>query len=70
MNLFILCLKLMNLVDARFNKLSDICADIGQVSLGSVVIPFLVDEFEPLMVYWGLIISFTFWMLSFLLVRK
>ncbi|MBU2592303.1 MAG: hypothetical protein ABH867_05220 [Patescibacteria group bacterium] len=60
----------MKLVNARFNKLSDICADIGQVSLASVVIPFLVDGFNLRMAVLGLAVLFLFWLSSLLLARK
>lgn len=49
---------------AQFNRLSAICADIAQVALGSVVVPFLFDRFNLLIVLLGLTAAFTFWLIS------
>ena len=54
---------------AKYNKLSDICSDIAQVSLASVVVPALVDKIDLPKVILGLIIAITFWILSFLFTK-
>lgn len=59
----------MNLKVARFNKLSDICSDLALISLASIVIPFAIDKFNPVMLILGVITTITFWLLSLLFVR-
>ena len=66
----VLGLDSMDLAASRFNKLADICADIGQVSLASVVLPFLFDRFDLRVVILGLAVSFMFWLTSVLLARR
>jgi len=60
----------VNIYNARINRISEICADTGQVCLGSVVIPFLINEFDIIILLFGLMFSFIFWTGSVLLVRK
>jgi len=59
----------MKLAEARLNRLSDIFMDIGQVCLGSVVIPFIISRFSIIGIITGLIFSFAFWTGSILLVK-
>jgi len=59
----------MKLVDARLNRLSEVFMDIGQVCLGSVVIPFIINRFSKIGFITGLVISFAFWTGSILLVK-
>lgn len=54
---------------ARLNRISSICADIAQVAMASIVIPFLIDKFDPVMLLLGLITAFIFWVFSLLAVR-
>jgi len=58
------------LKETQVDKLSDISADIAQVCLASIVIPFLVDKYKPLLVIWGLSVSLVFWGISLLLLRS
>lgn len=53
-------------VDAKLNRLSEISSSIGQIAAVSIVIPFLVDKFNPVMLIWGLVMAITFWILSIL----
>lgn len=59
----------MNLIDARLNRLSEIFMDIGQVCLGSIVIPFAVNKFSIIGIITGLFFSLAFWTGSVLLVK-
>ena len=45
-------------------KLSDISADVAQVILASIVIPFAIDKFDQIMLIWGLVVCVLFWVLS------
>lgn len=54
---------------ARLNKLSDISSDIAQVTFASIVIPFFLDRFNPLMLALGIVITVGFWTLSLILRR-
>lgn len=60
----------ITLIEARINRLSEICADIGQVCLASIVIPFLIDKDDSSMIILGLFSATGSWILSLLLVRK
>lgn len=55
---------------AQFQKLADISADIGQVALASIAIPFFLDSYHPLVALLGVAVSFTFWTLSLLLIKQ
>lgn len=59
----------MNTTDARLNRLSEICANVAQVSLASIVVPFLLEKFDLLVLLWGSVTTITFWFLSLLLAR-
>ena len=54
---------------AQLQKLADISADIGQVALASIVIPFFIDKYQPLVAFLGVIVAATFWILSLLLIQ-
>lgn len=56
----------MNATDARLNRLSGICADVAQVCLASIVIPFLFEKFDLIVLLWGSATTLTFWFLSLL----
>ncbi len=60
----------MSLHQEKFNKLSDICADIAQVFFGSVFISFALDRSKLEMIVSGLILSLLFWIASISLVKK
>lgn len=61
--------KIPNSNRAKLNKLSDICADIAQIALASVIAPFLIDKFNPLMLLLGTGMAFVFWGASLILAR-
>ena len=60
----------MSIFNARINRISEICMDIGQVCFGSIAIPFLINKFDIIKIIVGLIFAFVFWVGSVLLVRK
>lgn len=60
----------MSIFDVRINRISEICMDIGQVCLGSIVFPFLMNNFDIIKMFTGLIITIGFWTISVLLVRS
>lgn len=59
----------MKLKQARLRRLSDNCSDGAQVALGSVVVPFIFNQFDAIIVLVGLIIALVFWILSYFLAR-
>ncbi|KKQ23962.1 MAG: hypothetical protein US40_C0009G0006 [Candidatus Roizmanbacteria bacterium GW2011_GWC2_37_13] len=59
----------MDLVYARRNRLSEIFADIGQVTLASVFFHFIVDKYDVERAMIGLILSIVCWTFSLLLVK-
>lgn len=63
----------MNIYKAIINRISEIFADIGQVCLGSLVIPFLqnkINQFVIIKLLVGLFICLIFWIASVLLVNS
>jgi len=44
--------------------------DIGQVCLGSMVFPFLMNNFDIIKMLTGLVITIGFWIISVLLVKS
>jgi hypothetical protein len=54
----------MELSFAQQTRLSTICADIAQVSLASIAIPFLLDEPAPALALLGVATSLMFWVFS------
>lgn len=58
--------------DDQFKALSNIMADIGQVTLGSSVVPFIFgfDKTKPTVLLSGLIITFGFWILSIVFAKR
>lgn len=63
---------IIKLDNDQFKALSNIMADIGQVSLGSSVAPFLFrfDKKDPSVLLSGLIITFGFWILSIIFAKR
>lgn len=59
----------MNVTEARLNRLSEICSDIAQIALASIVIPFIINQFNVIMPVIGLAIALTFWIISYYLAR-
>jgi len=60
----------VNIYNARINRISEICMDIGQVCLGSMVFPFLMNNFDIIKMLTGLVITIGFWIISVLLVKS
>lgn len=63
---------IIKLDNDQFKALSNIMADIGQVTLGSAVVPFIFgfDKTEPAVLLSGLIITFGFWILSIIFAKR
>ena len=63
---------IIRLDNDQLKALSNIMADIGQVALGSSVVPFLsgVDKANPTVVLSGLVITFGFWVLSIIFAKR
>lgn len=63
---------IVKLDNDQFKALSNIMADIGQVALGSSVVPFIFgfDKTEPTVLLSGLVITFGFWILSIIFAKR
>lgn len=53
----------------RLEKLSDIASDVGLVTLASVVLPAVLDRFNSILAFFGLIATVGFWGFSLWLRR-
>lgn len=53
-----------------FDKLSNICLDIAQICFGSIVIPFVINDIQWILVAAGLIAASFFWWLSLKLIEE
>ncbi len=60
----------MLLTDALLRKFADILADIGSICSAGVVVPFIIDKFDPSKAFFGLIFSLFFWIMSLLVSRE
>lgn len=60
----------MSLTKNQLAKLSDICADVGQVSLASVVIPFTLNQTRLWLVILGVALCILFWYISLRLLKE
>lgn len=60
----------LKLTEAQFNKLADISADIGLVTLAAIVFPGLFDHFRPGFALVGIIIMLSFWSLSLIMIKE
>lgn len=56
-------LRLPRLNERQLEKLSDIASDSGLVALASVVLPAILDKFNPILVVSGLVTTGGFWIL-------
>jgi len=59
--------------ESQLKVLSDVCRDVGQVSLASAVVPPLISGLDRELlrvVTLGVAVSLVFWLLSILLVRR
>lgn len=59
----------MEISERQLYKLADIFADMGQVVLASVAIPFLLGDFRPLVAVTGLGLSLALWYASLVSLR-
>lgn len=50
--------------NARSNRVSGISSGLGHLSVASVVVPFLIDKFDLIMLILGLALAATFYFLS------
>ena len=55
--------------DRQLEKLSDISSDLGLVSAASIVLPAVFDRFNSMLLIFGAIASFSFWIISLALRR-
>lgn len=60
----------LSLTPDQIRKMSDICADIAQVSLGAIVIPFLFQTSDWRFALGGFILSCTGWFGSIYFIKK
>lgn len=54
----------------QIRKSADICADIGQVSLASIVVPFLLQNHDWRIAFGGFILACAAWTASVSFVKK
>jgi hypothetical protein len=54
----------MKLRRRQLDQLSDIASDVGLVALASVVLPAVLDKFDPIEVGLGLLATILFWSIS------
>lgn len=59
----------MQLSNSQINKLSDICSNIGMVSLASIALPTIFTQTNALLTCSGLIMTILFWLFSILLLK-
>lgn len=52
------------------DRLSEICADVGQICIGSIIIPFLFENFDWWSVITGSATAGIFWSLSLWLTKE
>lgn len=62
-------LHLPKLNEHQLEKLSDIASDSGLVALASVVLPAILDKFNPILVVSGIVTTGGFWIFSIWLRR-
>lgn len=60
---------MMKLSANQLRKVSDICVGVGHVAAGSIVVPFLVNEFQVWIAITGVIFACGTWVASVYLVR-
>lgn len=61
--------KLPKLSSDQVQKLSDIVADTGIVSLGSVILPVILSQLKPIYLIIGMPLTLLFWTTSIVLLR-
>ena len=54
----------LNLTPQQLERQADIAADIGQVSLASIAIPFFLSEHRPLLAMLGIVTALFLWTIS------
>lgn len=50
----------------QFKRLSDFAADLAQVSIASIAIPFIIDDFRPFGILLGIGFAAVFYLMSFI----
>ena len=60
----------IHLNDTQVKKLSDISADMAQVFVASVAIPYLLDSPRPMLACFGVALAIGFWSLSLQLLKR
>jgi hypothetical protein len=60
----------MTMSEHHYRNLATICTDVAQVSLASVVVPYFLDTPRPSLAGLGVVVSLTFWFLSFLALNR
>ena len=51
-------------------KLSDICADIGQVCLATLVVPYIINNVKWWFAIEGISLSLVFWAISLIITKE
>jgi hypothetical protein len=60
----------MELSPDELRQLADISTGIGHVSLGSIVVPFFLDDADPAVAVLGFVLACAAWVGSVYLVRR
>lgn len=60
----------MNLPAHQYERLADFFADVAQVSLASIAVPYLIDSFRPITACWGVAFTVFFWIMGLFFNRK
>jgi hypothetical protein len=68
--LLVIVKKAPLLTDFQLERLASISADLAQVSVGSVVVPFLFDRRDSLMLVSGIVIAIFFGLASLFIERR
>lgn len=60
----------MDIRDSFYQKLSDICADIGQICFATLVVPLINQKLETNLAISGLLLAMIFWATSLWITTK
>lgn len=54
----------MTLPGHQYQRIADFFADVAQISIASMFVPYVLDDFRPVTALWGMAFAIFFWSMS------
>ncbi len=54
----------------QWERVSEILGNLGILTAGSIILPFILERLDPTKIVWGIVITSIFWYASIIFAKK